>query len=67
MPQISSSTEFHDDYEAGLSVFCRILLHFLDSVQLDVESRRSGAPDGQQLLVVEGSGGSGVARSFSLG
>ena len=39
--------------------FCRILLPFSDSVYLDVESRIGeflGALDGQQLLVVEGSG-----------
>ena len=60
VPQISSLTQFFDDFEAGLSWFSPHFAAFCGLRLLDVESQRSvdfmGALDGQQLLVVEGSG-----------
>ena len=39
VPQISSSTEFHDDFETGFKGgFATEMQHFSDSVQLDAES-----------------------------
>ena len=46
--------------------FSRILLHFSHSVHSDIERRLFGALDGQQLLVVEGSGRGGDARESVL-
>ena len=53
MPQILARTRPSSSEEGR---FCRILRHFSHSVQLDVSAHFS-ALDGQQLLLVEGSGG----------
>ena len=60
VPQSSSSTELHGGLEAGqIGLFTVFSLCFYDSVHLDVASRGpgefSGALDGEQLLVVDGS------------
>ena len=59
-----STISFSGRVECWVMGFWCILLHFLHSVRMDVSAHFS-ALDGQQLLVIEDSGGAGVASSFT--